>query len=112
MGSPFGPKVFRYHVGSMHLEYDAESGFIKLSMPGAGSRIISLEHLKPNQSFAWTAGPGPSTAPWPSQSCDAAQSGTATSNKDGVLSFKTIIGDQHGPCVIAVKAEEAVPLLV
>jgi len=104
--SPFGPTAFQYHVGTIHVEYDSHSGSVKLCMPGTGNRTISIENLKPGQTFTYNVGPGTSAPPWPSQSCQVVASGKAASNSDGTLTFNAIVGDQAGPCFITAEAEE------
>lgn len=110
--TPFGPSKFKYHVGNVHLEYDSKAGAVALSVPGQGSRVVSIEGLAAGQAFEYQWGPGTASGPWPAQACTAATSSVATTTAAGVLTFDAVVGDQAGPCVITVKVQTSEAVIV
>jgi len=104
--SPFGPKVFAYHVGNIHVDYNAPSGAVRFSVPGEGKRKIIVEGLEPGKTYKYNAGPGPSAAPWPATVCTASDNGSASTDGDGILHFTAHVGDARGPCVVDLSLEE------
>jgi len=104
--SPFGPKAFAYHVGNIHVDYNAPSGAVRFSVPGEGKRKVIVEGLEPGKTYKYKAGPGPSAAPWPATVCTASDNGSASADGDGIVHFIAHVGDARGPCVVDLSLAE------
>jgi hypothetical protein len=49
--SPFGPKVFHYHIGNIHVDYDAANGSVSVSVPADGPRTFTITGLQHSSTF-------------------------------------------------------------
>lgn len=100
--APFGPTEFKYHVGSLHMEYDSKAGTVELAVSAQGSRTITIEGFKADHEFEYGIKAGQAEAPWPQQLCSATASGKAKSDSHGRLTFEIVVGDKAGPCIVRV----------
>jgi len=90
--SPFGPKAFAYHVGNIHVDYNATAGSVRLMMPGTGMRDIIVKGLEKGQSYSY-------------EGCAAGgESGSVVADGDGTIAFQ--VGFQDGACAIQISLAE------
>jgi len=104
--TPFGPKAFAYHVGNIHVDYDAPAGAVRFSVPGEGRREITVEGLAPGKTYNYGAGPGASSWPWLENKCAAGDKGRVIADRDGTVNFVVHVGDARGPCVVDLRLAE------
>eukprot|EP00405_Crypthecodinium_cohnii_P019361 CAMPEP_0206475334 /NCGR_PEP_ID=MMETSP0324_2-20121206/34011_1 /ASSEMBLY_ACC=CAM_ASM_000836 /TAXON_ID=2866 /ORGANISM="Crypthecodinium cohnii, Strain Seligo" /LENGTH=862 /DNA_ID=CAMNT_0053950659 /DNA_START=44 /DNA_END=2629 /DNA_ORIENTATION=- len=102
--APFGPRSFKYHVGTINVEMD--DSHVIFAVVGEGLRHIIIDGLQPSAKFKFFVGHDKDTpgleddSAWPKERCMQVNSGYAESGADGQLLFEAKVGDKAGPCVI------------